>query len=414
MAAITSWVPTINTKLTSKNAGSSYFPEIGHNGNGNIIYSAATSDNGWDTCNGAQGGPIDTGTWSDPPLEFQKPLGTGVNQWPAVPTTYPYTLACDNLDPLKIWFATTANRDKFAHLSHTFTHYNLNNATYSDTYKEITFNQKWLTQVGLAAGNKFSANSLIPPAITGLHNGDALNAFVTAGITNAVGDNSRPLLRSTLNSMYAYITTVANNGYAGFQVIPRWPTRIYYNCDTPACTLQEWINTSAGTGDFSNLMATEKADTMRYLFGLYHDGYMFHQANLRATGVSPITNPDGTTVNALFQAWVEQTVYEFTRLVNWPVISLKQSDLSVSFANRAARDACNYKLSWSVVSGAITSVTVVANSNTCSATIPLTVPGTVTNTQGFATEKIGNDPLTIWVKLTGAAKTFTLSTPVKI
>jgi hypothetical protein len=42
----------------------------------------------------------------------------------------------------------------------------------------------------------------------------------------------------------------------------------------------------------------------------------------------------------------------------------------------------------------------------------VTVPGSVTNTQGFTTEKIGSDPLTIWVKLSGAPVTFTLSTPV--
>lgn len=406
MSVIASWVPTINEKM---NAGSFYMPEIGHNGNGNIIESEIA--NNWpDVCDP---GPIDTGNWTDPPLEFQKPLGSGVNQWPPTPTTYPYALACDILDPLEDWWAIPSNRDTFMHISHTFTHYNLDNATYSDTYKEITFNQAWLKQVGITAGN-FSANALIPPAITGLHNGDAISAWVDAGLTNAVGDNSRPLLRSTVNPMYPYITTNASDGYAGFQVLPRWPTRIYYNCDTPACTLQEWINTSAGTGDFSNLMANEKADTMRYLFGLYHEGYMFHQENLRATGVSPITNADGSTVNSLLQAWVEQTVYEFTRLVNWPMITLKQSDLSVSFANRMARDACNYQLSWTLVNSAITGVTVSADSNTCSAAIPVTVPGSVTDTQGFTTEKIGNDPLTIWVELTGSPVSFTLSTPVTI
>jgi len=34
-----------------------------------------------------------------------------------------------------------ANRNAFAHVSHTFTHLNLNNATYSDAAKEIKFNQ---------------------------------------------------------------------------------------------------------------------------------------------------------------------------------------------------------------------------------------------------------------------------------
>jgi hypothetical protein len=33
MTQITSWVPTINAKM---NKGSVWFPEVGHNGNGNI------------------------------------------------------------------------------------------------------------------------------------------------------------------------------------------------------------------------------------------------------------------------------------------------------------------------------------------------------------------------------------------
>ena len=170
------------------------------------------------------------------PLEFKKPLGTGSNVWPTTPTTYGYSTTCVRLDPLEEWFRTVANRDRFMHISHTFTHYELNNATYSDALKEIQFNQAWLQQVGFAAG-RFSANALIPPAITGLHNGDVLRAWKDAGLTNCVGDNTRPPLRNQQNSMYAYKTTVAADGYEGFNVIPRWATRIYYNCDTPGKSL---------------------------------------------------------------------------------------------------------------------------------------------------------------------------------
>lgn len=54
---------------------------------------------------------------------------------------------------------------------------------------------------------------------------------------------------------------------------------------------------------------------------------MFHQANLRWEGV------DKTTLNgvlgqySLFQMWVETVVAEVTRLVNWPIISLKHDDV---------------------------------------------------------------------------------------
>lgn len=403
MNVIKSWVPTIQAKM---NRGSWFKPEIGHNGNGNII--AADPDGSQDAA--CSGGPIYT-EYESTPLEFKKPLGTGTSGWPSSPSSYPFTNTCLNKDPLKTWFATAANRDAFLHISHTFTHQAQNNATYNDIFKEINWNQRWLNQTTLANGN-FTANGLIPPAITGLHNGDALRAWWDNGIRNSVGDNSRTPLLNQQNRMWPYTTNVANDGFAGITVIPRWPSRIYYNCDTPSCTLQEWIDTSAGTGDFNNLMAHEKADFMRHFFGLSRDGVMFHQLNLRSTGMSPITTPYGTTVNSLFQAWVEQTVFEFTRLVNWPMQTLKQADLVTAFTNRMARDACGYKMSYTISNNAITQVTVNANGNTCSAAIPVTVPGSVTNTQGFPLEKIGNDPLTIWAKLNGSPITFTLSSPL--
>src|SRR6266536_4597027 len=116
---------------------------------------------------------------------------------------------------------------------------------------------------------------------------------------------------------------------------------------------------------------------------------------------------------------METIVPEMTRLVNWPLISLKHDDIAASFAARMARDACAPKMSYSLSGNStnaatITAVTISTNSNTCATTIPVTVPGSVTNTQGFTTEKIGNDPLTIWVKMAGTPVTFTLSSEITL
>lgn len=151
------------------------------------------------------------------------------------------------------------------------THEDLTNATYSDTSKEISFNQAWLKQVGLDAAARFSPKGIIPPAITGLHNADALQAWKDNGIVNVVGDNTRPLLLNTVNRFWPLSTTVANNGYAGINVMPRWATVIYYNCDLPACTLQEWINTSGGKGTFNDLLGNARDTAVRNLFGLHWD-----------------------------------------------------------------------------------------------------------------------------------------------
>ena len=123
-----------------------------------------------------------------------KPLGTGKTLWPSTPADYPYTTDCTVLDKLMVWWSDSDNLNAFAHVSHSFTHEDENNATYFDVSREMTWNQAWLKQVGIADANKFCATCLIPPAITGLHNGDALRAWTDAGIVHVVGDNTRSVL----------------------------------------------------------------------------------------------------------------------------------------------------------------------------------------------------------------------------
>ncbi|KAL4737832.1 hypothetical protein BDV11DRAFT_206477 [Aspergillus similis] len=404
MDGITNWLPNIRAKL---NAGSTYFVEIGHNGNGNI--EAGTTAAGDDTCSG---GAIEYDSPPDTALEFVKPLGTGTDLWPSSPTNFTWTTTCMNADSLLTWFQS--HMDDYAYISHTFTHLEENNATYSDVYKEISFNQVWLERTGFSAASKFTSNGIIPPAITGLHNGDALRAWWENGITNCVGDNTRPVLLNSENEMWPYFTTEAADGFAGMQVNPRFATRIYYNCDTPACTTQEWIDTSAGAGDFNDLLDTERAEVLRHLLGLHHDPYMFHQANLRNVGTDPITVGSETGQFSIFQAWVETIVAEFTRLVDWPIVTITHQEMSAEFLARYTRDQCGYGLNYILDNGAITGVTVTANGNSCGANIPITFPSAPTDTQGFTTEQLGSDPLTVWAQLSGSPVTFSLATPIAL
>ncbi|OWP04291.1 hypothetical protein B2J93_9359 [Marssonina coronariae] len=401
------WTRDLNSRMST---GSSYFMEIGHNGNGNIEAAAATTT-GASACGI---GPIEYDGQNDTALEFKKTPGTGTNLWPATPATYPYTVACTNLDPLKLWFANPDNLNAMAHVSHTFTHEDENNATYFDVSRELTWNQAWLQQVGIAGAARFSPNGLIPPAITGMHNGDAIRARLDAGLRNVVGDNTRPILMNKENEFWPLISTVETDGYAGATVVPRWATNIYYNCQLPACTVAEWINTSAGKGDWDALLAVEKATNTRHLLGLHHDPYMFHQANLNYVTAGTTTINGQSKKLSMLQAWAETVVQEMVRLVNWPMISLKHDDIATDFTNRMARDKCQPALSYTTNPSAktITAVTLTTAGNTCAAKIPVTVPGSVTSTQGFTTEQVGGDPLTIWVQMSGSPVTFTLSTPV--
>lgn len=404
---IRDWVPTINAKM---NPGSLYFPETGHNGNGNIE-NASNTDAGWTACHG---GGIEYNSPPDTPLEFRKPLGTGTNLWPRTPIYYDWTTKCTRMDPLLLWWQVPENLNSFASISHTFTHEDQDNATYSDVYKEISFNQAWLRQSGIDQSQHFTANGIIPPGITGLHNGDALRAWWQLGIKSCVGDNTRPALLNTQNAMWPYWTVTSTDGFGGMQVNPRWATRIYYNCDTPSCTTQEWIDTSAGSGTFYDLLAIEKTDTMRHLFGLHHDPYMFHQANLRNADADPITINGVSAPISIFQAWVETQVQEFVRLAQWPLVTLKHADMSAGFLARYTRDQCGYSMSYNVNNQKITDLTLSARDSTCSSPIPVTFPVPPTSTEGYTTEQLGSDPLTVWVKLSGSPATFTLSTPIPL
>ncbi|EHK96873.1 hypothetical protein M7I_7417 [Glarea lozoyensis 74030] len=375
------WIPKITKKL---NTGSSWFMEIGHNGNGNIEETELTQ-NDESLC---KPGAIEYADQVDTPLEFVKPLGSGTDLWPAKMVTYAkdgkYTSDCIENDELMQWFMDSDNLNSFAHISHTFTHMDQNNATYADALREITWNTAWLKSAGLSKAKKYTVDGIIPPAITGLHNGDALRAWADAGIKHVVGDNTRSIL---LNQ-----------------------------CDLPACTVAEWQKFSSGKGDFKDLLVLEKNTNVRHLLSLRHDPFMFHQANMRVDDVADTTVNGVKGQYSLLMAWVDTVVTEFVRLVKWPVVSQKQDELAASFMSRMNRDACKPALSWTIDTTAktITGVTLSAKDLSCKEKLPVTLPGPVSNVQGATKEQLGSDPLTLWVTLTGKPVTFTLTTPIPL
>ncbi|KAF4634374.1 hypothetical protein G7Y89_g3745 [Cudoniella acicularis] len=325
------------------------------------------------------------------------------------------------------------------HVSHTFTHESQDAAVYSDVKKEIEWNQAWLNMMGLSSAKWFSGGGFIPPAITGMHNADALRAWMDNGLGNAVGDNTRPVLLNTQNEHWPLITSVAGNGYDGVQITPRWATNIFYNasflpfptspasppfshsntfpktqCDTPTCDLAEWVS-FGNVGSMSDILTLERKTNSRHLLALRHDPFMFHQANLRWEGQNKTTINGVYGQYSMLQMWVETVVTEVTRLVQWPILSLKHDDIAAAFRERATRDACGYSLSWNFSNQTITSVTVSAPSvsDICSVPIPVTIPGSgVVDDKGFKSEKLGIDPLTIWVVLNGSNVTLQLKDAV--
>ncbi|KAF7558001.1 hypothetical protein G7Z17_g337 [Cylindrodendrum hubeiense] len=395
-------------------AGSEFWLEFGHNGNGDIIDATLNDTNS--ICN-----PEDAVYYDMPngtALEFQKDLGTGVDIWPTGYETYSWSKACAGMDEFSAWFKDSGNLNQFAHVSHTFSHLSLNNATTHDATREIKFNQAWLTQVGIDQATKWSPHGIIPPAITGLHNGDAIKAWMDNGIIYVVGDNTRPVLRNTDNPYWPLISTVAANGYAGLTIVPRFSTAIYFNCHTMECTLNEWIATSAGKGTYFDLLASSKASTVRNLLALQSDPYMFHQANMHQTTVDSITIGTQTGKMSLVSSWTETMVQEMMRLTNWPMTSLTHDNIAHYFLDRKTLDGCNAKLSYTYSSdgNSVKAVTVTADGNKCAVPVPVTIPsGSATASGGSLTsDVVGSEPPIQWVTLAGSPVTLTLSSPVSI
>ncbi|VUC20443.1 unnamed protein product [Clonostachys rosea] len=406
------WQTSINSRLP---AGSDFWLELGHNGNGNIINSTLTDDD----ANTNKCSPTDAVYWDQDvqaPDEWRKPLGTGEDVWPTGYETYSWSASCSKIDKFGLWFKTASNLNHFAHLSHTFSHMNMNNATYHDAKREIQFNQAWLKQMGIDQATRYTGNGIIPPAITGLNNGDSIQALMENGIKHVVGDNTRAATRNPNSVYWPLISTYATNGYDGLTIIPRFASRIYFNCHTPDCTTREWIQTSAGSGDFNTLLAIEKASSTRNLLALQSDPYMFHQANMYTTGNDIRTIGDQTRRMSLIMAWTETIVQEMIRITNWPITSQTQDQMATYFTNRMTLDACNPKLSyvWSNNGKTIQQVIVTADGNTCSTPIPVTIPsGSVTASGGSVTsDVVGAEPPIQWVTLNGSPVTLTLSSGV--
>jgi hypothetical protein len=142
---------------------------------------------------------------------------------------------------------------------------------------------------------------------------------------------------------------------------------------------------------------------------------MFHQINLRVVDLQPTTINGVTKQRSLYQMWAETVGTGFVSLTNWPLVQVKNDDMIQVFINRQKLDNCNPTTQLQISNGKITGFTVDATNHVCSVPIPVTLPaGTVTSLQGATTEMIGNDPLTIFVTLSGSPLVYTLTNPITL
>ena len=144
---------------------------------------------------------------------------------------------------------------------------------------------------------------------------------------------------------------------------------------------------------------------------------MFHQLNLRIADLAPTTINGVTKQRSLYMMWAETVGPALTSLVNWPIVNIGNDELFDYYTGRMIKDKCNPTteliLSTTGNTTQITGFIVDCTGSTCPRPIPVTIPGgSVTNLQGSTTEQIGNDPLTLWVPLSGSPVSFNLTQPI--
>ncbi|KAJ3198811.1 hypothetical protein HDU82_001002, partial [Entophlyctis luteolus] len=342
MLGLITWMPDFNARMPS---GSNVTFELAFNGNGVMEIISTTVDYTLD---------FDPDL-TDTALDWIKPLGTGLTLWPALSTINTDWAAALSQDSLYQYFAPASSAtttSKFLWVSHTFTHEILNNNSYSDTNNEVTFNFRLASSAYMSLdGHAYWSNkSMVTPGISGLFNGDALRALSDFGIKAVVGDSSRPKTLNAARPLYwPLVTTSANNGFDGFIIIPRQSLNIYFNATNSNYDTVLYNNIYKTTHNFSYIMNAEVQRNLRTLGLLAWYPAMFHQANLRNADLPSITAGSKTGKIGLAQEWMECVFGNFTQFVNWPVVTVKQDDLTQKFINRQIYETAGVTVAQNVV-----------------------------------------------------------------
>ncbi|KAJ1536245.1 hypothetical protein HK096_000073, partial [Nowakowskiella sp. JEL0078] len=401
---IIAWQNNLKIRLAP---GSDFRLEFAFNGNGILAKANANA-------------ALDVDTEDYVGINFIKPLGGGEYRWPIPPPTFSNLKITDtslaNSDPLFVYFKDPAKQANFFWLSHTFTHENLNNASYTDTDNEIKYNvQVAKALLKMYDKSYFSQNSIVTPQISGVFNGDALQCLLDNGILSIVGDDSRPNLVPSNGNWYPLITTTELSNYAGYLIIPRSPTEIYFSCSTfdqNTYVYNSLYQKLLGISNHSQILNREGDRVVRKLLSLHPDPYQFHQANLRkAQNLVTIGRNQGYF--SLIQEWTETVIMKLGQLTNWPVTSLKQDDLADLYNKRLALDSCGLKVTL-IYDSSNTQITSIQATSENKCEVPITVPGKASAPLGSISSQIGKQPLVIKLQLSKSSKSIILETPVQV
>eukprot|EP00833_Pecoramyces_ruminatium_P011409 jgi/Orpsp1_1/1185441/evm.model.c7180000093753.1 len=343
------------------------------------------------------------------PRDYVKPLDEiGSCRWPeTIDSDWDDEILREN-DKLYEYFAKNPEtQDNFYWLTHTFSHQNLDFASYHDADMEISLNIKMCEEpyLGMYSRDCFSPHSIVCPEISGLHNGHTLQAFKKNDVLYAVGDVSRADLTPE-NFYIPLITNTTFSNFDGFLIIPRQPPQIYWDCSTVDQNLilykERYNNYDM---DWDTHLRNEANLHIKNFLKLRHDPYMFHEGNLRNSDLPEVTIQGVTGKFGLMQQWVENMVAEIKKYMDWPLITKKMDDLAETYKLRLKEKQCAPVFTMVIEDTSLTIKEIKVSSTNGECLVPLFM---IRDTEFDmstvdAIEQIGNDPATAWVNASADA-----------
>jgi len=228
----------------------------------------------------------------------------------------------------------------FPWINHTFTHENLDAASYDRVYQEITRNNQTAASMGFT---NYDRRAMVTPDVSGLSSPDAMSAAYDAGIRFLVTDTSQPGMDNPTPQAGIY-----NREEPRILMIPRRPVNLFYNVTTPSEWTSEYnflYRTYWGRDlSYSEILGKESDVLLQYMLRGEIDPWMFHQANLRAY--------DG--VHTLLGDLLDRALEKYSGIFALPVRTKTMAALGEWTQNRMRYNAAGVQASFVPSQGTIT------------------------------------------------------------
>lgn len=241
-------------------------------------------------------------------------------------------------DPLVV--ASRNAGTKLTWMNHTWTHENMDGMTRAEAKAEVQRNCTLGRNLLL---NAFSCVDLVTPEISGLTNPGAVLGMLDAGVRWVVSDTSRTeaLYPLAPGDNPSFNVGRPNRIDARLYQVPRHPTTVYYNVDTPEVHADEyasmyadyWASRGNPTIDYAFVQDKGSDFAFAYMLQGNIDPLMFHQANL-ANYARP------NAYRSLYSDYVEATFGKYLAVSSAPILTLSQVQIGQAMIERDKLNKC--------------------------------------------------------------------------